>query len=200
MLSPIGIAAAVSVFVWAGVMALVALAWTDDRRRTHQEEYDDWRLARYGARRRARGRCARVDVPGAEPVAVPVDVPQVTVGRWDQLVTTIRLEEAGANRHYRRVGVRPADAEPACRSVTTSHRAAEGSVRSSAHHADCRRETTRTVAAEPPILEPVIELREIRRLTTAFLERGAGTIGGLFHLIWGIERERLRRPTQPGAA
>jgi hypothetical protein len=43
-----------------------------------------------------------------------------------------------------------------------------------------------TVAAEPPILEPVIELREIRRLTTAFLERGAGTIGGLFHLIWGI--------------
>ena len=94
MLSLIGIAAAVSVFVWAGVIALVALAWTDDRRRTHQEEYDDWRLARYGE-----GAAPAVEVPKVEvdvPVDVPeVDVPPVTVGRWDQLVTTIRLEEAG---------------------------------------------------------------------------------------------------------
>jgi hypothetical protein len=43
-----------------------------------------------------------------------------------------------------------------------------------------------TVPAAPPIVEPVIALPEIRRLTTAFLERGAGTIGGLFHLIWGM--------------
>jgi hypothetical protein len=42
------------------------------------------------------------------------------------------------------------------------------------------------VLPEPPIIEPVIALPEIRRLTTAFLERGAGTIGGLFHLIWGM--------------
>jgi hypothetical protein len=88
VLSVIGIAAAVSVLVWAGVIALVALAWTDDRRRTHQEEYDDWRLARYGE-----GAAPAVEVPQVE---VPeVEVPPVTVGRWDQLVTTIRLEEAG---------------------------------------------------------------------------------------------------------
>jgi hypothetical protein len=43
-----------------------------------------------------------------------------------------------------------------------------------------------TVPAESPIIEPVIDLPEIRRLTSAFLERGAGTIGGLFHSIWGM--------------
>jgi hypothetical protein len=92
VLSVIGIAAAVSVLVWAGVIALVALAWTDDRRRTHQEEYDDWRLARYG------DGAAPAPVPEVDgpEVDVPVDVPPVTLGRWDQLVTTIRLEEAGS--------------------------------------------------------------------------------------------------------
>jgi len=95
VLSPIGIAAAVSVLVWAGVMGLVALAWTDDRRRTHQEEYDEWRLARYGDGA-APAVGVSVAVPVAQPVAVPVAVPEVAVGRWDQLVTTIRLEEAGS--------------------------------------------------------------------------------------------------------
>ena len=89
MLPLIGIAATVSVFVWAGVMGLVALAWTDDRRRTHQEEYDEWRLARYGD-----GAAPAPEV--VVPVAEPVVVPEVAVGRWDQLVTTIRLEEAGS--------------------------------------------------------------------------------------------------------
>jgi hypothetical protein len=98
VLSVIGIAAAVSVLVWAGVIALVALAWTDDRRRTHQEEYDDWRLARYGEGAAPAVEVPQVEVPEVEvpEVEVPeVDVPPVTVGRWDQLVTTIRLEEAG---------------------------------------------------------------------------------------------------------
>jgi hypothetical protein len=95
VLSLIGIAAVVSVFVWAGVIALVALAWTDDRRRTHQEEYDDWRLARYGE---GAAPVPKVEVPADDvPVDGPeVDAPPVTVGRWDQLVTTIRLEEAGS--------------------------------------------------------------------------------------------------------
>jgi hypothetical protein len=89
----IGIAAAVSVLVWAGVMGLVASAWTDDRRRTHQAEYDDWRLTRYGD---GAAPAPKIEVP----IDVPVDVPEAApLGRWDQLVTTIRLEEAEANGH-----------------------------------------------------------------------------------------------------
>jgi hypothetical protein len=92
--SLIGIAAAVSVLVWAGVMGLVASAWTDDRRRTHQEEYDDWRLARYGD---GAAPAPPVDVPFNVPVDLPADEPEAAPpGRWDQLVTTIRLEEAGS--------------------------------------------------------------------------------------------------------
>jgi hypothetical protein len=52
-------------------------------------------LARYGE---GAAPAPEVEVPAVDaPVDVPeVDVPPVTVGRWDQLVTTIRLEEAGS--------------------------------------------------------------------------------------------------------
>lgn len=41
-------------------------------------------------------------------------------------------------------------------------------------------------AHEPRTLKPIIEHSEIRRLTQAFLDNGAGTIGGLYHAIWGM--------------
>jgi len=36
------------------------------------------------------------------------------------------------------------------------------------------------------MLMPIIDRREIRRLTRAFLEHGCGTIDGLYHAIWGM--------------
>lgn len=39
---------------------------------------------------------------------------------------------------------------------------------------------------EPQILAPVIDQSEISRLTTAFLDRGVGTLGTLYMSIWGM--------------
>jgi len=41
-------------------------------------------------------------------------------------------------------------------------------------------------SGKPKILTPVIDQPEISRLTTAFLERGVGTLGTLYRSIWGM--------------
>ncbi|MGO9876598.1 MAG: hypothetical protein ACLPVY_22720 [Acidimicrobiia bacterium] len=43
-----------------------------------------------------------------------------------------------------------------------------------------------TGSEEPKILAPVIDQPEISRLTTAFVDRGVGTLGTLYRSIWGM--------------